>query len=541
MARRAKQIETAEPAPLPRIVVLATLGGILLLAIALRAAAIGSRAVWIDEANSFVISDRPLADIVRRLADDSSPPLYYFLLHVWAGAFGSSEAALRLLSALFGVGLVAAIWAAGRALLDERTALLAAFFAAISPVAILYSQEIRMYSLLPLLALGAMTFTWRTAKRGGAWNAAGMIGFTIATLYTHNWALFLLPAEALVVILAGALRERARLWVVAAFVVALAYAPWAPVFLKQLHNDGQYAWLFRYWRDLGAFRMFIQSATGFAFRGGGFAHVGCRWSELDVLPAIVALTLVALAPWRLFARGGASAVWMLVGWFVVPLVAALAASSILTPCYVPGRCDQLVYPAFLLLLAFGIGFAKSRAVKAALVTFFVGAAALTLSEYYRTDPKAGDREYSNAVLSSAKPHEPVICTSLTRASLEYYSRHRGEPLVLVSYPRDTAEHLGNQNNIELRTARRDYLVAEARAVVDDVVARAGTGGTFLVLAATTQVNHELRQCLEDRIKKKELTAETIGDYQQSLVRDPVKLLRLTVVASSGDPPRESTR
>ena len=54
--------------------------------------------MWLDEALTLNISRLPLGQIHGALRRDGAPPLYYYLLHFWSGAFGSSDAAVRALS-----------------------------------------------------------------------------------------------------------------------------------------------------------------------------------------------------------------------------------------------------------------------------------------------------------------------------------------------------------------------------------------------------------------------------------------------------------
>src|SRR3954469_19247602 len=58
-------------------------------------------AFWIDEGLSYGISSHHLFSIPHVLRQDGSPPLYYMLLHVWIGVFGTSEATTHTLSLIF--------------------------------------------------------------------------------------------------------------------------------------------------------------------------------------------------------------------------------------------------------------------------------------------------------------------------------------------------------------------------------------------------------------------------------------------------------
>jgi hypothetical protein len=57
--------------------------------------------MWLDEAQTAAIADRPFGDVFDALRVDGAPPLYYVLLHGWIQLFGASDAAVRALSSLF--------------------------------------------------------------------------------------------------------------------------------------------------------------------------------------------------------------------------------------------------------------------------------------------------------------------------------------------------------------------------------------------------------------------------------------------------------
>ena len=124
---------------------------ILLLALGLRLYRLDGQSLWYDEGTSVVLAGRDVAAIVQGAAADIHPPLYYVLLHFWARLFGSSEVAVRLLSAIAGLGVVGAVYLLGRRLFDQQVALVAALLAALSPFLVYYSQEARMYILAALL------------------------------------------------------------------------------------------------------------------------------------------------------------------------------------------------------------------------------------------------------------------------------------------------------------------------------------------------------------------------------------------------------
>ena len=139
---------------------------------------------------------------------DVHPPAYFALLNVWLVLAGYSQFALRFLSVTFGLLTVALLWRFARHLSSGWAALLAGLFAAISPLYVAYSQEVRSYTMITFLALGSTFYLWRVTGSGwrvimahSKWraeaqslskNLAAYIFFTAACLYTHYFTIFLL-------------------------------------------------------------------------------------------------------------------------------------------------------------------------------------------------------------------------------------------------------------------------------------------------------------------------------------------------------------
>ncbi len=132
---------------------------VLLLAAALRFFHLDAQSFWSDEGNSAAMVGRAALDIVRRSGNDISPPLYYLLLAGWGRLVGTSEFALRALSVGWSLVTVALTAALGHRVGGRRVALFAALLAALSPFALHYAQEARMYAMVTTLA-AASWYAW---------------------------------------------------------------------------------------------------------------------------------------------------------------------------------------------------------------------------------------------------------------------------------------------------------------------------------------------------------------------------------------------
>lgn len=127
--------------------------GITLLAIALRLWQIDATSLWMDEAWSVWIANRPFAGVLALVRQaDVHPPLYYILLRIWMSVFGSSPAAVRSLSVVLSSAAIPIVFVIARRILPRRAALAAALLTAVSPFQVHYGREARMYALLFLAA-----------------------------------------------------------------------------------------------------------------------------------------------------------------------------------------------------------------------------------------------------------------------------------------------------------------------------------------------------------------------------------------------------
>jgi mannosyltransferase len=216
---------------------------ILLLALGLRFYRLEAQSLWNDEGTSVAVAQRDLATIARNAAQDIHPPLYYWLLSGWVRLAGTTEAAVRSLSALLGVVLVALTYLLGRLLAGRWAGLAAAVLAAIDPFQIYYSQEARMYVLAAVLAAGAVLALLRIVDRSQAHDARGLwkplLALAIletAGLYTHYSFVFVILVLNLAYLLQLRRKGGARQvwpWAGSQVAVVLLYLPWLPIAVRQ--------------------------------------------------------------------------------------------------------------------------------------------------------------------------------------------------------------------------------------------------------------------------------------------------------------------
>jgi uncharacterized membrane protein len=302
----------------------AAVAAVLALAALVYLVGLGRSSMFIDEVFSWNASRHGLAGVADAVrGSEVTPPLYYVLLHFWLVITGASgEAALRLPSALAGLGFVAAVTWLGTLVGDRRVGLTAGVFAALSPLVLQYAQEVRAYVFVMLAvtvtAAAAIKLAQEPERR--RWLALTMGAGALAILFHYTAALVLGPLAVWL------LRERqvpirARVAVTAAFAVPLlALLPLLATQLSAGHHDttvDAYARI----TSTGLLRLVATPFDGRAIGGMMPSY------QLGFLGLVDAIALLALADRfrHVHAR------WLLVGASVFPIVAIVAVSALVNP------------------------------------------------------------------------------------------------------------------------------------------------------------------------------------------------------------------
>lgn len=129
---------------------------ILALGFVLRLRNILNRDFWYDEAFTGVTVKSDFWEMIRITINDVHPPLYYILLKWFSYFFSYSVFGIRFFSVIFGILGIWAIYLFTKELFNNKAALFASLIATVSPFAVQYSQEGRMYSMLSFfIVMGA--------------------------------------------------------------------------------------------------------------------------------------------------------------------------------------------------------------------------------------------------------------------------------------------------------------------------------------------------------------------------------------------------
>lgn len=400
----------------PRIVAIS----IIVLAAVVRIWGLGSQSVWQDEAYSIVLARESLPETIEAQVEDSSPPLYYILLHFWIEVLGDSEFGARLLSAVFGVGLVIAALLITTRLFSLEAGLWAGGLLAIAPQAVYYSQEARMYALTPLLALLSVYACHLLCEEPSSKRMGVFIAITGAMLYTQNYGVFVLAAEVLYILSRRKHNPDPRPMLSLMGVVGV-YLPWLLVLSRQVAENTTP------WIAAPYPRMLFETALHLSFKSWRLPVTGF----LKVIWAVglIAVGVLCLLVVRFVIRARRSedalmqdrrrAGLLILSYTIVPVMCAFIVSQT-KPIYVPGRYDTIVQPGLWILCAVGLTSLPRKWLKGAAAAVLLFALVVSLHSYLATYRKSSDREIANYIAANAGDADLLLFTDLTITPFNYY-------------------------------------------------------------------------------------------------------------------------
>ncbi|MBV9098195.1 MAG: glycosyltransferase family 39 protein [Frankiaceae bacterium] len=356
--------------------------------------------LWLDEAQSVAIAKHSFAGLPAALKHDGAPPLYYGLLHVWMRVFGDSTFSVRALSGIPAVVALPVVVRLGRRIGGDAVGIASVVLLAISPFAVRYAVEARMYSLLMLLSLAGAHAVLSVHRHGTKRATAALALVTAAALYTHYYAVF-----AVAVLGAGELwlawRRRdpaARRALLALVLGCVAFLPWVPILLYQSKHTGApwaappdgsavldtiEAWM-------GGANTFAQIATLVALAAVVLALIGRRGGRGHVVLG----TTFARLPTRLLAAA------------MGVLVIAIVVDAVGRQAYAP-RYSAMGAALFLVVVACGIAVLPTRRARRLMLAVLV-VADLTVCALNAWQPRSQAGLVAAVLDRQARPGDVIV-------------------------------------------------------------------------------------------------------------------------------------
>ncbi len=218
------------------------LGFVVLFGLFLRLYQLQASSLWLDEIMTSGRIQTPTRDILHDLLKTPFPPLYYVFMHYWTGFAGLSVYTLRLPSALFSTLIIPAAFFFTRELYDRKTALTAAFLLSLSPYAIFYGQDAKMYPLLWLLGILSFYFFYRMMREGRKSDVFWHCLVTTLAIYTlYIGFVFILIQVGL--FLFWSRRLHWKQYVLSLACTLILFFPWAAIFITQAAHRTGIQWI----------------------------------------------------------------------------------------------------------------------------------------------------------------------------------------------------------------------------------------------------------------------------------------------------------
>lgn len=214
---------------------------ILVLAAVLRLIHLRAESPWQDELLTLKHLGAPTPAAFLRAIHDENPaltPAWFLLEYAWGQLRPGSILAQRLLSVSAGLASIGLVYLLAAALFNRRAALIAALLIALNSQHINFSQEIRMYILVFLLAAGAMLtlvyaetgVSLRKPRDARAWWILNAV-FNFLLAWTHPFAvLAYIPQGILILMRHWPARAVPAAWGVVHVAFALSAVAWIKYF-----------------------------------------------------------------------------------------------------------------------------------------------------------------------------------------------------------------------------------------------------------------------------------------------------------------------
>ncbi len=340
-------------------------------------------------------------------------------------AFGTGTATLRLPSEIAGILAVPALYLLASCLYGRVVGLFATFLGALSPLWIWHAQEVRMYPFLLLFTiLSAYGFVQALQFRR-RWGWPLLFVASLLAIYTQYFAFLALLAQALFLLAQRRNYTWRQIlgWLGTMALLALAFLPWALVFLANHHGASD--------PSLAKPNLYTPLTIVIGFLVGYLtgpinSDILASWPLL--VPLSLALSVYAA---RMDWRG--ALLWSL---FLAPIVVALAVSLTLFP-FISERYLMICTPAFYTLVA--VAFSRLRAlIPRALVVALT--AVLLVSSWHVAETNAANpnlEDYRDPIAyieAHARPGDAIALDSYYNEDAYLYYAHTNLPVYDLPLP-----------------------------------------------------------------------------------------------------------
>lgn len=417
------------------------LPAIVLVGAGLRLYRLDAQCLWHDELATFAKSAAMGSEGIAGLARvDHVAPLHYMITWAVTQIGGDSAFWLRLPSVLAGILTMPAFYLLGVRLFRwQRVGLMAAAVVAVSPFAIWYSQEARMYALLLLFSVLYVGLAWPIVDRNlRNWEWLALTVVTVFGLYSHHYmGLLAVAFGAFLMFRPGLRQSRVWLWMGAQVLALLAFVPWLILTAERLDADpGSAKPMILMWAPYTFYTFISGFSLGPSIRelrldgplSATLHHAG--WIVAVGIAATVAL--VAAVRWAMKPATRSSAIWCLV-WAGLPVLLAMAA-TLMSNVGFNVRYVIVSYPPIALLLAVAVTQA-GRSVPVAVATLVLLVSTVWSLRGWYADPAYAKDDVRPLAAMLREQYQPdvvlIVGNSNVADGLRYYGLRLPSSTIVV--------------------------------------------------------------------------------------------------------------
>jgi mannosyltransferase len=390
----------------------------------------------LDEAQTLWQTGRSIDALLNLLATNVHVPLYHLIVHEWQLLFGNNIFTIRLISLLFFVVSIPALYRLCEYTYGRGTALLATLLFTLSPFMNWFASEARMYTLLVFVTILSHYFYIKILRHDrflSAWawyTATACVG-----VFVHYFFSFVLLTQAIFFLLQY--RRHDQAWQKALFsllgtalLVTLFLVPW----LLKVYGTGavgEASPILARPSTIDFFNVF----TNYFF---GFQSDYINSLLLSLWPLIVLLSFFALTQ---SARPPSRETWYFLLSIAVPLAIAFISSIYLRPLFL-SRYLIIALPSILLIFsALILSFPKRTAFITGVMLVALVSSSLTIQIF---GPQSAIHENYKAtteyVSIHARPQDIVIVSApFTIYPIYYYYTGQARIITFPEWNRFDAE------------------------------------------------------------------------------------------------------
>jgi len=384
---------------------------------------LGFQSFWLDELHTAmeVDSGKSWADLWQTLkCCDQHPPVFFVITKLFISCFGSTEVAIRSVSAIAGTLGIWTMYLLGKEFYSAKLGLIAALFTGFNHFHIYYSQEARPYALVFLFTTLAFIFLMRLIKTPNRKNSLLYALFALLMMGTHYFGLFIFVAQLVTGLIFWIVEkeEKKKLFIhllISAVVIGLIYSLWIPFLLSMTtiksfwiqppQESFAIDYFYEYFGNSDLLKPFI-----LLFLFSGVLYIFKTFDKTEEnIKRNNALTLFVIC-----------LLWIFVSFFI-PYLRSLLIVPMLHPRY-----TIVILPAFIILMSFGLG-VINKTISNFLLGIFILVSLTDIiveKEFYKRVSKTQFREMAQFISSDFAEEFPVIVNSGVTSWHQHYYLNR---------------------------------------------------------------------------------------------------------------------